>query len=159
MRSIRVERTLDAPIEGMFDVLADHANYDRFRGIRRAELVRSGEKDANGVGALRRVWIGPLVFDEEITAFERPNRLDYLIVKLNVPFTHEGGSIRLEPADGGGTHVVWTSSFEIPIPVIGGISTRLFARSLSRGFAGTLEQSERQAARGRAAPSTERVGA
>jgi uncharacterized protein YndB with AHSA1/START domain len=147
MKAIRVERTIDAPIEAVFDVLADHANYDRFRGIRRSELVRPGEKDRNGVGALRRVAIGPLVFEEEITAYERPTRLDYLIVKLNFPFRHKGGSIRLEPADSDGTNAVWTSAFEIPVPLAGWALERAFGFSLDRGFAGTLEDSGRVATR------------
>ena len=33
----------------------------------------------------------PFGFEEEITAYERPTRLDYLIVDLNVPFHQEGG--------------------------------------------------------------------
>jgi uncharacterized protein YndB with AHSA1/START domain len=145
MRTIRVERRLDAPIEGVFDVLADHANYDRFGGIRRAELIRPGDKERNGVGALRRVWVGPLVFDEEITAFERPTRLDYMIVRLNAPYRHEGGSIRLQPSEGGGTNAVWTSTSEIPVPIVGGLFERLFSLSFGRGFASTLETSAKLA--------------
>ena len=142
MRSVRVERTLDAPIEAVFDVLADHANYDRFGSIRRSELVSEGEREPNGVGAVRRIWIGPLTFDEAITAFDRPARLDYLIVKLNVPFRHQGGSMRLEPRDGG-THVVWTSEFSVPLTGGGAIGERIWALALSRGFAATLEDAGR----------------
>jgi hypothetical protein len=57
-----------------------------------------------------------------------------------LPFRHQGGSIRLAPADGG-TDVVWTSSFEIPIPVVGALLDRIFAWRLERGFGGVLERS------------------
>jgi len=140
MRTIRVERTVDAPIEAVFEVLADHANYDRFGGIRRAELIRPGAKDRNGVGALRRITIGPLSFEEEITAYEPPTRLDYLIVKLNAPYDHKGGSVRLESSDGAATHAVWTSEYEIPVPLVGGLAERAFALFFSRGFGATLER-------------------
>ena len=140
MRSIRVERTLEGPIERIFDVLADHANYDRFGGIRRSALIRPGEVDPNGVGALRRVTVGPFTFEEEITAFEPPTRLDYLIVKLNVPFEHRGGSIRLAAAGEGRVDAVWTSEFAIPTPVIGGAAERAFALVFGRGFGATLEK-------------------
>jgi hypothetical protein len=125
----------------VFEVVSDHARYDRFEGVRRSELVEPGEPAPNGLGAVRLVWLGLLRFEEQITAFEPPQRLDYLIRDVKaLPFRHEGGSIRLEP-DGTGTHAVWTSSFEIPIPVIGGAMDRIFKRQLERGFAHVLERS------------------
>jgi uncharacterized protein YndB with AHSA1/START domain len=140
-RSIRVERRLDAPPEAVFEIVADHARYDRFDGIRRSELIEPGDSDPNGLGAVRWIWLGPLRFEEEITAFDPPRRFDYLIRHVKpLPFRHEGGSIRLEP-DGTGTNAVWTSSFEIPIPVIGGAMDRIFKRQLERGFARVLERS------------------
>jgi uncharacterized protein YndB with AHSA1/START domain len=145
-RSIRVERRLDAPPEALFEILADHARYDRFDGINRAEVIEPGEPDPNGLGAVRRVWVGPLRFEEEITAYEPPARLDYLIRDLRgIPFRHAGGSIRLG-ADGGGTSVVWTSSFEIPIPVAGRFLDRVFAMRLEKGFGDVLERSAEIAA-------------
>ena len=140
-RSIRVERRLDAPPEAVFEIVADHARYDRFDGIRRSELVEAGDPDPNGLGAVRWIWLGPLRFEEEVTAFDPPRRFDYLIRHVKtLPFRHEGGSIRLEP-DGPGTNAVWTSSFEIPIPVVGGAMDRIFKRQLERGFARVLERS------------------
>jgi len=142
MPAIAVTRKIEAPPEAVFDLLADHANYDRFRGIRRSELVQEGEPAPNGVGALRRIWVGPLRFDEEITAYERPSRLDYLIVRLNVPFDHDGGQIRLSEMDGA-TTVDWTSAFRIPIPVIGRVQELAWAPALRRGFRRVLEDVER----------------
>ena len=140
-RSIRVERRLDAPPEAVFEIVADHARYDRFDGIRRSELVELGDPDPNGLGAVRWLWLGPLRFEEEVTAFDPPRRFDYLIRHVKtLPIRHEGGSIRLEP-DGTGTNAVWTSSFEIPIPVVGGAMDRIFKRQLERGFARVLERS------------------
>lgn len=145
MSTIRVERQLDGPIEGIFEILSDHAAYDRFRGIRYSELLRPGDAEPNGVGAMRRVKLGPLVFEEEITAFERPTRMDYVIRKLNVPFEHDGGSIRLEPRDGG-THALWTSTFRIPVAVIGGPSEAAIKLALGNGFARLLRVSAKIAA-------------
>jgi uncharacterized protein YndB with AHSA1/START domain len=140
-RSIRVERVLDAAPSGLFEVLADHQRYDRFDGIRRAELIRQGDPAPNGLGALRHVWIGPLRFEEEITAFEPPRRLDYAIRHVRgLPFRHDVGSIRLSP-EGGRTRAVWTSSFEVPVPLIGALIDRLFAARLERGFGRLLERS------------------
>jgi uncharacterized protein YndB with AHSA1/START domain len=142
MRSVHITRTIPAPAEEVFDVLADHANYDRFRSIHGSELVREGSPAPNGVGALRRIKVRPFVFEEEITAFERPSRLDYLIVRLNVPFKHEGGSINLTP-EGDATRVDWRSSFSVSTPVVGGMQELVWEPVLARGFRRTLEDVER----------------
>jgi uncharacterized protein YndB with AHSA1/START domain len=140
-RSIRVERWLDAPPEALFEIIADHARYDRFDGIRRSELVEPGDPVPNGLGAVRWIWLGPLCFEEEITGFEPPRRLDYLIRDVRtLPFRHEGGSIRLSPDDTG-THALWTSSFEVPVPLVGGAIDRIFSLRLERGFSHVLERS------------------
>lgn len=141
-----MERRLAAPPDAVFAILSDHAHYERFDGIRRSELARPGAADPNGLGARRWVWLGPLRFEEEITAFEPPSRLDYVIRDVKgLPFRHEGGSIRLEP-DGAGTHALWTSEFEIPIPLLGAALDRVFWARLSSGFGRVLEQSAELAA-------------
>jgi uncharacterized protein YndB with AHSA1/START domain len=152
MSAIRVERQLEGPIDAIFEILSDHASYDRFRGIRHSELLRPGDSEPNGLGALRRIKLGPLVFEEEITAFEPPTRMDYVIRKLNVPFEHDGGSIRLEPRDGG-THALWTSTFRIPVAVIGGPTEVAFKLALTNGFTRLLKVSSRLAAEGEPVPA------
>src|SRR5262249_8816386 len=139
-RSIRVERRLDTPPEAMFEILADHPHYDRFDGVSRSELVEPGDPDPNGLGAVRRIWVGPLRFEEEITVFEPPSRMDYLIREVKpLPFRHDGGSIRLAP-DGAGTYAVWTSSFEIPIPWCGRFVDGVLRGQRARGLANVLER-------------------
>jgi ribosome-associated toxin RatA of RatAB toxin-antitoxin module len=142
MRTIHVTRTIPAPAEAVFDLLADHANYDQFRPIQASRLLREGEPAPNGVGALREIKVRPLTFEEEITAYERPDRLDYLIVKLSVPFEHQGGSIRLA-AEGDATAVDWRSTYRVPTPIIGGIEEFAWQPLLSRGFRQVLEDVER----------------
>jgi len=145
MRTVHVTRSIPAPIEDVFDLLADHAGYERFRPIHASELVRQGEPPPNGVGALRRIKVRPLTFEEEITAYERPTRLDYLIVKLNVPFEHHGGSIRFSRV-GDATDVDWRSTYTVPTPVIGGPEELAWKPVLERGFRRVLEDVERMLA-------------
>jgi uncharacterized protein YndB with AHSA1/START domain len=145
MRSVHVTRTIPASAEDVFDLLADHANYDRFRPINGSKLLREGDPAPNGVGALREVKVRPLTFEEEITAYERPSKLDYLIVKLNVPLEHHGGTIRLSEVSGA-TTVDWRSSFTVPTPVVGGVQELVWQPVLSRGFRRVLEDIERMLA-------------
>jgi uncharacterized protein YndB with AHSA1/START domain len=151
MRTVHVTRSIPAPAERVFDLLADHANYDRFRGVRGSELMREGEPPPNGVGALRKVLIGPLRFEEEITAYERPSRLEYLIVRINAPYEHDGGTIRLAEKSGW-TKVEWTSVFRVPTRLVGGVQERAWAYALGRGFGRVLEDVERMLREGGVAP-------
>jgi uncharacterized protein YndB with AHSA1/START domain len=144
VRKVRLEMELGAPIEGVFEAMADHGRYDRFRPISASELIREGAADRNGVGAVRRLRGGLLRFDEEITAYEWPRRLDYLIVDVNVPLEHQGGSIRFEPT-GSGTRVDWQSTFRITTPLVGGVLGAAFAVGLKRSFTRMLEDAARLA--------------
>lgn len=145
MKTITVTRTLKAPIEKVFDAIADHANYKQFPGIKDSKLVREGKKDKNGVGALREIDAGKAWFQEEITAYERPRRLDYLIVKSRPPLEHQGGSVRLE-ATKDGCAVTWTTTVGVKIPLIGGLIDKLMLPQLERGLAGTLKHIEKRLA-------------
>ena len=142
MYEIRVERTLSAPAEHVFELISDHAGYRRFSGITSAELIREGTEEKNGLGAVRRLGAGPIRFEEEITAFERPSRMDYLIRDTNLPIEHEGGSIHMT-ARGDVTDVLWLSRFEPTTPVAGGIIGRIGVRTLSRSFDRMLSTIER----------------
>ena len=142
MRSIHVTRIIPAPAEEVFDLLADHAHYARFRGITEAELLNEGEPPPNGVGAIRLVVSGPIRFEEEITGYDRPTKLDYLIVRINSPLEHEGGHISLAP-DGSATRVDWRSEFRVPVRVIGPAMELAWSIILSRGFRHVLEDVER----------------
>jgi uncharacterized protein YndB with AHSA1/START domain len=144
VRQIRLEADLDAPVEGVFEVMADHARYDRFRPIASAELLREGDEHLNGVGAVRRLRAKFIQFDEEITAYEPPSRLDYLIVNVNIPLQHDGGSIRFEPS-GTGTHVLWTSTFRITVPLLGSPLGAAAEVALRRSFGQMLEDAARLA--------------
>jgi uncharacterized protein YndB with AHSA1/START domain len=145
MRSIHVTRTIPGPAEPIFDLLADHANYDRFRAIHGSKLLREGEPAPNGIGALREIKVRPLTFEEEITAYDRPSQLDYLIVKLNAPLKHHGGHITLTP-EGDATRVDWRSSFTVPTPLVGGAQELIWQPVLTRGFRRVLEDVERMTA-------------
>ncbi len=144
MARIELDKTLTAPIDEAFELLSDHASYTRFRGFSRAELIREGAEEQNGVGALRRLVAGPLRFTEEITAFERPTRMGYLIREVNLPLDHDGGMITLVP-DGAGTRVHWTSVFTMPVPVVGGATAAGLAVALRQGFIRLLDDIDRLA--------------
>ena len=145
MQTVRVERTIKAPIEKVFDLISDHANYKDFPGVKDSELIKKGKPHKNGVGAIREIDTGSVWFQEEITAYDRPNRLDYQIVKARPAIDHRGGSVRLE-ATANGTRVTWTTTLRIKVPLIGGLLTRVAVPQLGKAIGGMLKDVEKRLA-------------
>jgi len=142
-KTIVVGRTITAPIGDVFAVLSDHPRYTAFRGIKDARLLKEGDKEPNGLGAVRRIDLGSIWFEEEITAFSPPFRMDYRILRSRPPIEHELGSIRLEETDEG-TEVSWTSTFCVRIPLIGRWITGSAAKTGEKAFARIFKAIETQ---------------
>lgn len=145
MRTVSVNRTIPAPIEKIFDLLTDHANYKQFPGILDSKLEVQGSPAPNGLGAVRYIKVKQGWFREKITAYDRPRAFTYLITETSLPLEHEGGTLTFKPV-AGGTEVVWTSRARFTIPLIGGLVTKLFAGMLAKGFSATLKDVDRKLA-------------
>jgi uncharacterized protein YndB with AHSA1/START domain len=145
MQTITVKHTIKAPIEKVFDIIADHANYKLLPGVKDSKLIKLGSPTKNGVGAVRWIDAGLARFTEEIVRYERPTRLDYQIVKSFPPVEHRCGIVRLEKSPDG-TVVTWTSTIEAKVPVLGRLLTPILASQLSKGFLHTLQAIERRLA-------------
>lgn len=105
MATFTLRADVAAPIETVFDVLADHRGYANITPLRSSVLEREGTSDPNGVGAIRVLsLVGPPI-REEIVEFERPRRLVYKALS-GVPAKHHLGTIELEP-HGSGTRFSW----------------------------------------------------
>ena len=143
MQTVNVRYTIAAPIEKIFEVLADHANYKLLPGVKDSRLVKLGTPVKNGVGAVRFIDAGKARFTEEITRFEPPTRMDYQIIKSFPPVEQKCGSVRLEKTPGG-TVVNWTSTVELKIPLIGKLLTPLLVKELSAAFLHTLQAIEQR---------------
>lgn len=144
MGTIHLQRHLRAPAEKVFDVLADHAGYVHFPGVKSAKLVKEGSPERNGVGAVRAIDVGLASFEEEITAYERPTRLAYKILRSRPRIEHEGGEM-LFRAVPDGVEVTWTSRLHIPVPIVGGLVTALAVWQMTRAFDQVLRETEKRA--------------
>lgn len=145
MQTINVTRIIKAPPEQVFDILSDHANYKSFAGVKDSYLLAEGKPHKNGVGAVRHIVTPGIWFDEAITAYDRPRRFDYKIVKTNIPLEHEGGSVRCEAVPEG-TRVTWTSVMRVKLPLVGGLLSKVAAGKLGQAFGGMLKETERRLA-------------
>jgi len=143
METVVITRVIKAPIERVFEVVTDHASYSEFPGVTGSRLVREGQPQRNGVGAVREIESAGGWFQEEVTAFDPPHRLEYRIVAARPALEHRAGSMLLS-STADGTSVTWTSTFHLRWPVIGGLATWLFAPLVGRAFGAMLDDVERR---------------
>jgi carbon monoxide dehydrogenase subunit G len=126
MATANVEHTIKAPIEQVFAVISDHANYQQFSGFSQSGLSTSGTTNPNGLGAVRQLTIFGTRFSEEINHFDPPYRLDYRVIEsyfsvlgrtmpLRTPITRHQGRIDLKETNDG-TLVTWASQYGIDLP-------------------------------------------
>jgi uncharacterized protein YndB with AHSA1/START domain len=135
---VEVVRDMPASRDQVFKVISDHRGYARYPGVKAARLIKAGHREDDGRGAVRALSVdGGVTFVEEITRFEPGKRMDYLILNKWLPMRHQGAVITLEP-HGRMTRVRWVSTFEVPVPLIGGLIGRKMVAQFTEGFSGML---------------------
>src|SRR5271154_7590292 len=112
MVEIRLERTIAAPVEEVFDWLADPVHLAATPLVLKAGYAK--DSSGPGAGAFREVIGVGTWFREEITAYDRPRSYSYLIVRSFPAFNHEGGTLTFT-ASGAGTRVIWLSNYTHPV--------------------------------------------
>ena len=145
MFKIKVERIIKKPINEVFEVLSDHANYGLFKAVGTAKLLTEGDEERNGVGALRTVQTGAFKVWERITAFERPTHMQYHIEKARpIKMQHHKGIINLKDLGDGSTQVIWVSEGRllVPLPLIGRLLDRKMQKQGTIAFNSILKSIE-----------------
>jgi hypothetical protein len=138
MHEVHVRWHYRASAEKVFNQLSDHVAFLGTSQIQ-CRLLSPGKENANGLGAVREVRSGLLVFEEEIGLFEAPRAYEYRIRSLRgplgwkIPFQHQHGHIELESKNGG-TEVNWTSRFHFSIPLIGHWLDRKIGKQIETTF-------------------------
>lgn len=129
MFNICVERTINKPIETVFELISDHANYSQFRAIDKSSLVNEGAQNKNGLGAVREIVAAGATLHEKIVRFEPPSDssqgdnktavLGYKIVfSKPLPYDHHLGEVHFTQL-GDKTHVKWISKGTITTFLLG----------------------------------------
>lgn len=89
-----------------------------------------------GVGAVRRLGVGPLASLERIVEHRPPEHLAY-VVDSWAPYRDYRAEVDLVPTTDGGTQVRWQASFEPKVPGTGPV-LGWFLRRVVAGFAKRL---------------------
>ena len=136
MVEIHLEQMILAPVDKVFDWLADPTNLAAAPLVLRASWAKGSA--GPGAGAVREVTGVGSWFREEITAYDRPRGYSYLIVRSFPPFNHEGGTLTFT-ASGDGTHVDWLSNYTHPAWAGGKLFEAVSYRLLRSNFRAILD--------------------
>ncbi|WP_301146227.1 SRPBCC family protein [Mycobacterium simiae] len=131
MVTLRVERTIEASPERVFDWLADPVNLTTAPLILKAAWRKDSAPP--GVGAVREVVAAGAWLREEITAYDAPRSYSYRVVRSLPASEHEGGTIAVSPS-GSAAHVEWTTSYTVPLRGGGKLTERLTAPVFRSSF-------------------------
>ena len=139
--SYDIEAVSTAPIELVFEVIADAPGWSRWsKSIGRASWEVEGEPAPWGIGAVRALGAksGPLS-KERIVEFSAPAHQAYEIVSGPMPVKGYRADVRLTSTPEGGTHISWKGSWTTRVPGVSGFLTKMV-----RGFAtGAAREAER----------------
>ena len=146
MIEFTLTRTTSAPIEAVFEQLTDHRNYKNISPLRTSELVRPGDTEPNGVGALRRMGVVGPAQTEEVTVFERPTRFGYRL-RSGLPVRDHTGTVELAQT-GSGTRITYTvrSTPSLPVPGLGFVLGFVLRQGISGLLDGIVRAAEESTA-------------
>src|SRR3954453_3497058 len=108
-RSYVVEAHSSASPEAVFAVLADAPTWQQWAGPAVPRSSWEAGSPAGGIGAVRRLGLGPLSSREEIVEQDPPHRLAY-VLRSAEGLHHYRASVDLQSLPGGGTHLVWSGT-------------------------------------------------
>ncbi len=96
----------------LFGLAADGSRWSEWAGLLapRSSWERQGDPAPDGIGAVRRIGLWPIVVREETIAYERDRLHAYTLVS-RVPLRDYRAEVRFEPHEDGGTTVVWHGRF------------------------------------------------
>ena len=147
MASISRTRTVPAPVETVWDVLADFGAISRWApNVDHSCLLEHGAQ-ASAVGTRRRVQVGRNTLVERITRSAAPNELAYDIEGLPRRLGRVGNRWSLSSSSGG-TTVTLTSTVQIGANPLAGVAEHAVCRFMANqsdrmlaGLAARVEES------------------
>jgi len=81
METIDIAIRIRAPIERAWELLSDQEGYTFAKQVSKAELLKEGRDDKNGVGAILRIRAMGATIVWEVVGFDPPHRFEYRITK------------------------------------------------------------------------------
>ena len=140
MIKVSTQITIAAPIDKVWTAMTHHEGMVDWPDFYEVEILKKGSPHPDGLGCVRRVKAKGLDVTEEITKYNAPHEMSYLVSKINHPIIHEGDTIKLTETDNG-TSVSWTSALKMKSknPIIKYIGGKILVSKGTKGFNKALE--------------------
>ena len=142
MRRVSTRRFVGAPVDEVFDWIADGTNWATITGMLYSRVRPADGAEPNGVGSIRDFASLGSKVSEIITEFDRPRYMGYQALSSIPKIEHDGGSIAFHEVPGG-TDVVWTTAFRLTVPVVGDLLTRIYAPLIKLGMIRVIQAAYR----------------
>ena len=132
-------RRIEAPIETVWEVVSNHADYRHWTPLRVSELEVQGIDHPNGVGAVRKLGVRPSLSRERVLEFEPPAHLAYTI-DSGLPVRGYRADCDLREVSGGGaTLLLYSASWESTPPGLG-LALGWLLRVILKSFAVLIDR-------------------
>lgn len=143
--SFEINRTSNADAATLFQLVSDGARWSDWAKpvVPSSEWVTEGDPAPGGVGAIRKLGLGPLGVKEQTTAYEQ-DRLHAYALLTPGPVNNYRGEVRLTPRQEGGTDIRWTGRFEERIPGTGKFAKRALNGLISQLATKLVSAAERR---------------
>jgi len=137
MRSIQVQRTIPAPPQAVWDVLADFPNISQWNsGVKTSHATGPVE----GVGAMRHCDLAPLgSLEEVVSAWDELSKMTVEIEASKLPLKRGQVTFDFISADETTTTIRATYNYTSKFPFLDPILGRALDKQLSSGFDGFLK--------------------
>ncbi|MEU8632271.1 SRPBCC family protein [Amycolatopsis sp. NPDC048633] len=137
VQRISVRRVTPADADTVYALLRDGASWPRWSPLGSFELVREGDGEPEGLGAIRLFRTGGIRSYEKIVALEPGRRFGYAL-DHGLPLRDYAAYVDLSPVDGG-TEIHWHSTFTAKIPGTGWFYRRFLGRFIGQVVAGLVD--------------------
>ena len=139
--SITATARSSAPVDVVWPLIGEARRWKEWSFLDRSDLVETGDPPPDGVGAIRRFTRFGIGSQEEVVVWDPPHHLGYTMLK-GFPVRHYRADVRCT-ADGSGTMIRWSGTFDTLIPGTGHLTRAVLGRTISRfatGAAGYADQ-------------------
>jgi polyketide cyclase/dehydrase/lipid transport protein len=131
-QEIEVVQDFNVPVDRLFEFMAEHENLSQVLPAR-IKRLRDGNTERNGVGSVRRMFMGGLMpLDEEVTAVEDNALIRYRVTSKG-PIRNHQGTQRFSARDGG-SRLSWSIAFDPVVPGTGKVIASGLELGLRRGL-------------------------
>jgi uncharacterized protein YndB with AHSA1/START domain len=128
VQSIEIRADVPAPREDVWKLLADCESWPEWSDLEEVVIRHPGDPPPAGLGSIRVIRSRGLAVQEEVTAFEPPERMSYTLTE-GLPVRDYRAEVTLT-ARPSLTELVWRVTFRPSVPGTGWLLRRGIERSL-----------------------------